>query len=473
VTATSGETSTEAADVRQVLGRPRLVVAVVAAAALVASLTQTLVVPALPLLPGLLGVSPSATSWVVTATVVTAAAANPVLGRLADQFGLRRVLLATLCVFVVGSLACAVADQLALLVVGRALQGAATAAIPLGISLLSALLSSSRRAVGVALISAMLGLGGAIGLTISGLIVEAWGLGGLFLVPAMGGAAVLVAVFWFVPEPPRGDGGTRVDIPGGLLLLVTLALLLLPLSRGTSWGWTSPTTLGLFGAGVVATVVFGFVQLRIRAPMVDLRLAAARPVLLTNLTSMLVGFVLFVNFLGTTAVLQAPAASGYGFGLSMVEAGLAMLPGGLLMAGLAVFAARVVIRFGGRVTMLLGVALMIMGFLPRMFVHAQIWQVVAAAAVISGGTAIVFAAVPALIFGATPPRRTGAANGLNALSRSTGLAAASAVFGTLGELGGPGFVLFFDLGAVSCVVALGLALALPARGARTGAEERR
>jgi len=441
------------------------VVLTLAMAALVASLTQTLVVPILPLLPERLGVSPSAASWVVTVIVVTAAVANPVLGRLGDQFGLRRVLFGTLSAYVVGSIICALATTLPVLVVGRALQGGATASIPLGISLLAALLPEGRRAVGVALVSAMLGLGGSVGLTLAGAIAEGWGTQALFLVPAALGVLVIVALAVVVPEPPRGDGGTPLDVPGGLALVTTLTLVLLPLSRGGSWGWSSPLTLGLAAGGLGAGVVFVLLQLRRRAPMVDLRLAATRPVLLTNLTSVLVGFVLFVNFLGTAAMMQAPAAGGYGFGLGMLDAGLAILPGGVLMACLALVAARVVVRHGGRVTLMLGVGLMTVGALPRLVFHDHLWQAMLWSALSASGSTVVFAAVPALVLATTPGTRIAAANGLNALARSLGLAIAAAVFGVLAEQAGHGLAAYFTLAAVASVVALCLSTAIP-RGLR-------
>lgn len=436
---------------------PSLILAAVAFAALVASLTQTLVVPVLPQLPALLGSSPGATSWVVTVTVVTAAAANPLLGRLGDQFGLRRVLLWTLVVFVLGSALCAASPNLALLIVGRALQGGATASIPLGISLLSALMPSERRAVGVALVSTLLGIGGAVGVALSGVVAEAWGVRGLFVVTAVAGTVALVAAARLLPEPPRGDGGTPVDVVGGFLLVATLTLVLLPVSRGSSWGRTAPPTLGLFAAAL-----FGAVQLRRAAPVVDLRLAAERPMLLTNLASLLIGFTLFVNFLGTTAVLQAPLEGGHGFGLGAADAGLALLPTGFVMALFSVAAARIVVRSGGRATLLVGIALMIVGLAPRLVLHAEVWHVIVSAAVVSGGTAIAFAAAPALVLDSTPPRRTAAATGLNALARSMGLAVASAVFGTLGDFGGPGLAVFVSSGVAASVAALGAALAIPA-----------
>ncbi|WP_158647999.1 MFS transporter [Nocardioides houyundeii] len=167
---------------------------------LVVSLTQTLVVPVLPTLPGTLQVSASTASWLVTITVVVAAACNPVLGRLGDQFGVRRMILLAQAMFITGSLVCALTTNISILILGRGLQGISTAAIPLSISLIARLLGPERRTSAIALVSAMLGIGGAIGLPLAGLISQAWGFHALFWVAAAIGVPTIAATRLLVPE---------------------------------------------------------------------------------------------------------------------------------------------------------------------------------------------------------------------------------------------------------------------------------
>ncbi|WP_162794438.1 MFS transporter [Nocardioides houyundeii] len=428
---------------------------------LVVSLTQTLVVPVLPTLPGTLQVSASTASWLVTITVVVAAACNPVLGRLGDQFGVRRMILLAQAMFITGSLVCALTTNISILILGRGLQGISTAAIPLSISLIARLLGPERRTSAIALVSAMLGIGGAIGLPLAGLISQAWGFHALFWVAAAIGVPTIAATRLLVPEVGSAEAPSPVDITGGALLLLSVTSLLVPLSRGTQWGWTAPETLGLFALGILSAALFVWLELRRRFPMVDIRLARQRTIALTNTASVLVGFGLFVSFLGTTAVLQAPRSTGYGFDMSVLEAGLYQLPGGLAMAFLSPVSARIIRSRGARDAMLLGTGILTVGFVARVLLDDTLWQVVGCALVIACGTAIAYAAMPSLILVATPAGQQAAATGLNALARLLGTSLGSAAFGAL-TVGsavtdlptGTAYTLFFALGAITSLLAL-------------------
>ncbi|MCK2239642.1 MULTISPECIES: MFS transporter [unclassified Crossiella] len=439
---------------REPATRTGLLTTVLAFTALVTLLTHTMLIPVLPGLPERLGTSPATTSWLVTVTVVVGAVANPLLGRLADLFGRKRVLLLAVLAFLLGSLLCALTADLTLLIVGRAIQGLSTVAIPLGISLIAALVPPERRAGGIALVSAMLGIGGAVALPLAGLVADVWGFHGLFWVCFLAGLPALAAVWWLVPEVPTNGERAPVDLVGATLLVLALTALLLPLSRGAEWGWDSPLTLGLLGAAALGLAVFGLVELRRRAPIVDLRLAARASVLLTNLSAFLTGFALFVNFLGTVTVLQTR------YELSVVLSGLCMLPGGLLMAALSPVAARLITRRGGRFTLLIGTAGVVLGFALRLAMDSSLWHVVLATTVISGGAGLAYSAMPALILDATPPAQAAAANGLNSLARTLGSSVASAVFGALAAAGG--LPLFFVLGTITAVLAT-LVVAMPVR----------
>ncbi|WHT17335.1 MFS transporter [Crossiella sp. CA-258035] len=437
---------------RETPTRTGVLTTVLAFTALVTLLTHTMLIPVLPGLPQRLGASPAATSWLVTVTVVVGAVANPVLGRLADLFGRKRVLLLAVCAFLLGSLLCALTADLTLLIVGRAVQGLSTVAIPLGISLLAALVPPERRAGGIALISAMLGIGGAVALPLAGLIADVWGFHGLFWFCAAAGLPALLAVWRLVPSVEPGAERAPVDLVGATLLIGGLTALLLPLSRGAEWGWDSPLVLGLLGAAALALAVFGVVELRRRAPLVDLRLAVRAQVLVTNLSAFLTGFALFVNFLGTVTVLQTRYA------LSVVASGLYMLPGGLLMAALSPVAARLISGRGARFTLLLGSAGVVLGFASRLVLDSSLWHVVLATTIISGGAGLAYSAMPALILDATPPEHAAAANGLNSLARTLGSSVASAVFGALAAFGG--LTLFFTLGTITALLAT-LVVAVP------------
>jgi MFS family permease len=411
-------------------GAARLELVVVGVGALMVSLSQSLLVPVLPVLPQKLHTSPGNVEWLLTSTLLVGAVAVPLFGRLGDMFGKRLMLMVALGTLAVGSLLDAVTSNVALLILGRAIQGASLSAIPLGISLLSSILPRERVRSAIALVSAMLGVGGALGLPLAGLVGEHADFHLLFWITTVAGAAALFATVAFVRESPSRTGG-RIDALGAVLLTGGLVALLLPLAQGSSWGWTSIRTIVLLVLAVLVLVTFVVVERRKSAALVDIAAMSRRPIVLTNLASLLFGFALFASLIGTASFVEAPRASGYGFGSSIVVGGLCLLPSGVLMLLLAPVAARLIGRLGPHRTLALGALAVAAGWLLRVVATGSVWEVVIGSTIIGGGTGIGYAAMPTLINRNTPVSEIAAANGLNSLSRSLGSSLASAIGGSL------------------------------------------
>lgn len=405
---------------------PALVTAVLALTGTIVSLQQTLIVPILPEAPQLLHTSADNTGWLVTATLLTSAVATPVVSRLADMYGKRRMLLLCLVLQIVGSALGALGDSLAVVVAGRAFQGFAVALIPVGISVMRDELPRERVGGAVALMSASIGIGSAIGLPLAGVIYAHTSWHMLFVVSAVMAVLMLAAILLVVPESSVRTPG-RFDALGAVLLSVALVCFLLPVSKGGDWGWTSEPVLLLFLASAIVLAAWTPWQLRTGTPLVDLRTAARRPVLLTNLASVLVGFSMYGNMLSTTQLLQMPAATGYGFGLGVLEAGLCMLPGGLAMVVMSPIAARTTRRYGGRTTLIVGSLILGGAYVMRVFLIGQTWQIILGATLVSCGTGLTYSALPSLIMGSVPITETASANGLNSLLRAVGTSTSSAV----------------------------------------------
>ncbi|UYP20032.1 MFS transporter [Rhodococcus sp. Z13] len=453
---------------------PRAIVPVLATVGIGVALMQTLIVPVLPRLPVLLGAGPEDTSWAVTATLLSGAVITPISGRLGDMFGKRRMLLASLTVMVLGSAVCALASSVVPLVVGRALQGAAMGAIPLGIAILRDELPPRRLPGAMATISATMGVGGAVGLPLAAFVAQATDWHMLFVASLLLGCVGIAAVLLVVPESPQRNPG-RFDFAGALLLAVALVLLLLPVSKGNEWGWDTPRTLGMLGGALVVFLGWGWYELRIARPLVNLRVSARRPVLMTNLASVAVGFSMYANILAFPQLLMAPTQTGYGFGQTMVTAGIALAPAGLLMMFLSPISARITTRFGARVTLACGAATIAVGYLLAWALHHELWQIVVASMLIGGGVGLAYAAMPALIMAAVPLHESAAATGLNALMRSVGTTSAAAVVGAMlaamtqriGDAVVPaleGFRATFLVAVVAALVALLFTLLIPSPG---------
>ncbi|GAA4920132.1 EmrB/QacA subfamily drug resistance transporter [Actinomycetospora succinea] len=459
-------------------------VPVLALAGITVSLQQTLVVPLVPQFPRLLGAAPADTAWIVTATLLTAAVAVPIVGRLADMVGKRRMLLVCLAMLIAGSVVAALSTSLVPLIVGRALQGLATGVIPLGISLMRDELPPERLGSATALMSASLGVGGALGLPLAALIAQTadwhvlfWAAGGL-------GVVVLVGVLALVPESTQRAGG-RFDLVGAVGLAIALVSLLLAVSKGGTWGWGSATTVTLFVVAAVVLLLWAWWELRTRQPLVDLRVSRRRQVLLTNTASIVMGFSMFAMSLVYPQLLQLPTSTGYGLGQSILVAGLVLAPGGLCMMAMSPVSARISAASGPRTTLMIGAFVVAVGYGVGAVFHGSVWELVISSIVIACGIGLGYGAMPSLIMAAVPVEQTAAANSLNNLMRALGTSFASAVAGVLlaslvTAAGVPtegAFVLVMVLGAGAAVVAVAIVAAIPPqrpvprRTERTGTAE--
>ncbi|MFJ1644897.1 MFS transporter [Streptomyces sp. NPDC088258] len=451
--------------------RSNAVVAVLAFAGIVVSLMQTLVIPIVPELPNYLNASPSNAIWAVTATLLAAAVATPVAGRIGDMYGKRRMLLISVGLLVTGSVVCALSESLVPMIVGRVLQGLAAAVVPLGISIMRDVLPAERLAGSTALMSASLGVGGALGLPSAAFIADNFNWHVLFWVSAALGAVAAVLITVLVPESKVRTGG-RFDLVGSLGLAAGLVSLLLAISKGGDWGWTSGTVLGLLAAAVIVLVAWGYFELRTAQPLVDLRTTARRQVLFTNLASIALGFSMFAMSLVLPQLLQLPEATGYGLGMSMMTVGLVLAPQGLVMMAMAPISASISRTKGPKVTLMIGALIVAAGYSLNIVLMSQVWHLILVSCVIGAGVGFAYGAMPALIMGAVPASETAAANSLNALMRSIGTSFASAIagvvlaqmttdFGTASLPSEDGFKVVMAIGAGAALLSFLLCTFLP------------
>jgi len=387
----------------------------------------TLVVPLQAELPELLNASREDTTWVVTITLLVAAVATPISGRLGDMYGKRRVVVVLLILLIIGSVIAALSGSIIGVIIGRGLQGAVTGVVPLGIAIMRDVLPTDRLGTAVALMSATMGMGGAIGLPVAALLAEHADWHALFWLAAALGAVGLTFVLLVVPGDVLRFPG-RLDVLGAIGLGIGLTGILLFVSRGAQWGWTSPIALTCIIGGILVLLVWGWYQLRTKDPLLDLRVAARPAVLFTNIAAIGMGFALFGSNITFPQLLEMPVENS-GFGLDMVGAALVVMPAGLVMMLISPLSGRLERTVGPRPLFTIGASAIVLAYLFVLLWSSEIWHILAANILIGVGIGFSFAAMPMIIMRSVPANETGASNGLNALFRSVGTSSASAVMG--------------------------------------------
>jgi EmrB/QacA subfamily drug resistance transporter len=391
---------------------------------------QSLVAPALSTIEKDLNVSTSDVSWILTAYLLSASVLTPIFGKLGDMMGKRRILIVVLSLLFVGTLLAALAPNLIVLIVARALQGAAGAVLPLSIGIVRDELPRDRVSVTIGLLSAIFGIGAGVGIVAAGPIVQNLDWHWLFWLPlVLIVIALLGAIFGMKESPVRTPG--RLDLAGTAVLAVSLVSILLAISEGETWGWGSKKTIGLLVLGAVALVAFVLVELRVKSPLIDVRLFRIRGVWTAHVVALIFGFAMFGTFVLVPTLLQLPAITGYGFGKTASEAGLFLLPTVLAMIVLGPVAGLLVRRVGPKPPMLLGALFVTAAFVLPAIAHGETWQVLASGILTGAGIGLALASTSNAIIESVPATQTGEAISANTIARTIGSSIGTAVIAAI------------------------------------------
>ena len=466
--------STHAEGPAELRASPSRTLFILALGALAYTLAQTMIVPALPAIQRELDTSAASVTWLLTAFLISASVTTPILGRLGDMYGKERMLLLALILFGAGTLIAAFGHSLGIYIAGRAVQGAGGAVLPLAIGIIRDEFPRERVAVSIGTISAMFGIGGGVGLVISGVLVDNLGIDSIFWLGVLASAAAAVATWRYVPESPVRVQA-RIDYVGALLLTVWLLALLLGVSEGNARGWASPEILALFATALIVSGGWVWFELRTRDPLVDLRVMRERAMWTVNLAAFAVGFAMFGSYILIPQLVQTPSSHGYGFGASVTLSGIYLLPSALLMLFAGPLSGRISVRHGSRRPLMLGAVAAGVSYFSLAALHSQPWQILVASAILGLGIGLAFAAMANLVVDAVPQEMTGVASGVNTIVRSIGgaiggQAAAAILTASTGAGGFPtidGYTGAFLMSGFAALVAFGAAALVPRRGRRS------
>jgi EmrB/QacA subfamily drug resistance transporter len=434
------------------------------------ALMQTLVVPALPFFQREFGTTATSVTWIATGFLLSSSVLTPILGKLGDSYGKKRMLVISLGIFGLASLGAAAAWSLPSLILFRVIQGAGAAVFPLSFGIIRDEFPPEKVGLAIGTVSSVFGVGGGVGLVLSGVIIEHLTWHWLFLIGAVPVLASTVMLAMFVPESPV-KFRTRPDYLGGVTLSLALVSLLLGISEGTHWGWTSAGVMALFGAAAVLFYAWAMIESRVPEPLVDLRTFARREMAATNVTTLLMGFSMFSTFILLPNFVQVPLGLppdvadqlDYGFGASPVEVGLFFLPSSIAMMVAGPFAGALGSRIGNHVTLRIGIGFLVLALGLLASVHDEPWTICAWMVFMGIGLAFSFASLGSLVIENSPPGETGVASGMNTIMRTIGAALGSQVAAAIisaNTLAGTevpvesGFTLAFTISAVGALVAL-------------------
>jgi EmrB/QacA subfamily drug resistance transporter len=383
------------------------------------ALLQSLVVPVLPTIQHALGTSQANVTWVLTAYLLSASIFTPIMGRLGDMTGKKRMFVVSLLALAIGCLLSAVSTSLALMIVGRVIQGVGGGVLPLAFGIIRDEFPGERVPGAVGVIAALTAVGAGLGIVLAGPIVDALDYHWLFWLPLLMIAAAAVAAFFLVPESlVRTEG--RINWVAALLMSAWLVALLVAASEAPAWGWGSVRIIGLLVAAVVVAAVWMAVEVRSDNPLIDMRMMRIRAVWTTNLVALLFGVGMYAMFAFLPEFLQTPRSAGYGFGSSITESGLMILPQAAAMFVVGLVAGRLARRFGSKNLVIVGSALSVLAFVWLALQHDHEGDIYAVSVALGVGFGMAFASMSNLIVAAVPPEQTGVASGMNANIRTIG-----------------------------------------------------
>jgi EmrB/QacA subfamily drug resistance transporter len=451
-----------------------VILAVLSLAALAYAVLSSAVIPALPGLQHSLHASETGVTWLLTGFLLSASVGTAIIGKLGDMYGKQRLLVWTLLVLAAGTLLAAVAGSLPVLIAARVIQGVAGGIFPLSFGIARDEFPPGRVSGAIGLMSAILGIGGGLGLVLGGLIDEHLSWHWLFWIPLAAMTAAAACTWRLIPES-RVRAPGRVNWAAAALLTAGMSGVLIGIAQTGTWGWTGPGTLALLGGGAAVCVGWIVVEVRSTHPLVDMTMMRLRGVWTANLAAFLVGGGLYAWFLLLPQFAQLPRSTGFGLGASVVVAGLYLLPCSLGMGVLGSVAGRVERRFTSRRALIAGAAISAVacGWLTVASNHP--YDLLVSSALLGIGIGLAFAALGNLIVQAVPAGQTGVASGMNTVLRTLGgalggqIAATFVVAGTVrGVPGLAGFTRTFAMAALFLGACVAAAVAIPAPARPTG-----
>jgi EmrB/QacA subfamily drug resistance transporter len=394
---------------------------------LVIGLDNTILNVALPTLVRDLHASTSQLQWMVDAYVLVFAGLLLTTGSLSDRFGRGSALAVGLVVFGVGSVLSAFAGSSGMLIATRSLMGVGGALImPSTLSILTNVFPAEERGRAIGVWAGVSGLGIAIGPIVGGWLLNLFWWGSVFFVNVPVVIVALVAGRLIVPNS-KDPSPHALDPVGAILSIAGLVSLVYGIIEAPSHGWTSARTLGTFAVAAVVLVAFVVWELRSDHPMLNVEFFENPRFTAANVSIVLVFFALFGSLFFLTQYLQ------FVLGYSALQAGIRVAPLALVLMVGAPIAGRLTARFGNKVLVSSGMAIVAFGlwFMGTLTVASGYGHVVIALLILGWGMGMAMVPATESIMGSLPLAKAGVGSALNDTTRQVGGALGVAILGSI------------------------------------------
>jgi MFS family permease len=362
--------------------------------------------PALPMMADDFNVDYSLVTWVLTAYLVSGAAVTIIIGRLADIYGAKKMLLVVFICYIVGVIFAPFTENFYTLIGLRVLQGIAVALVPVSVRIARDLYPPGKFPFAQGMILSMYQGGSAIGLVLGAAVVFFAGWQGVFLTAIPFSLLFLFLLWKFIPkvgeEKIVKDTSPKhfskiIDIPGLITLVLTVSTFMLSI---TFLGGGTDQSIGLFwiflAIGIISIVAFFVIEKRSKIPLVDLKLAFHRIIRVGNVVYLLLGIVQYIIFSTIPTLGQTPEP--YGLGLSVLAVGILQLPQALVFVALGPIAGILAVKYGNLKFLIPGSIILTAGILVLTVYHSTVAQVSSTLVLFAIGGAFVTLAANVVIF---------------------------------------------------------------------------
>ncbi|MGP8078752.1 MAG: MFS transporter [Thermoplasmata archaeon] len=404
---------------------------------------EGMLTPSLPTIASDFHVDSGQVSLIISTYAVSGVALSPVIGKLGDIHGKRKVMIAVMFTYAAAVSVTGFSPTFAFMVGARTVQGIGLTIMPLGMSLMREEFPREMVPRAQGIVSAMFGIGFAISLPLGSLVSQDYGWRTTYHTAVPFVILMAVLVFLLVKESPYRRPETRVDYLGATFLGLGLAGIVAALSQGESWGWTSALTVGFAAFGLAMFVPFALVErgltARKREPIVDVKMLTERNVAVTNIVLTVAGLGMYLALFSLIFQFEYPLASGgynaaclsvFNCNFRILTAGLDILPLALGMTCVALAASVVVSRVGVKPLALAGGLVSALGFTLEAFAH-NLTMALEVEVVIGAGMGLLNSSIINLLVLTVDPKDMGQATAMNNVFRNVGGSLGAPIAGSL------------------------------------------